>query len=91
MEALAKIPVEINITTPNRDSLISHIHHILLSMNGVPYEHNANSEKSYFFKIGRKDCGCEFTYIHPEEVPKSSLFCKHGNQIIRYTDEETLN
>jgi hypothetical protein len=82
---------EISIVTRNRTQFINDINHSILIASGMPYINDATNEDSFYIRVNRSDCKCEFTYKTAKEIPVSSLFCKHGNQIIRYTDEEILN
>ncbi len=36
--------------------------------------------------IVRNDCGCDFSYKTELDIPSESVVCKHGNEVIRYTD-----
>jgi hypothetical protein len=82
---------EISIIARNRTQFITDINHSILMASGTPYINDPTNENSYYLRLNRHDCKCEHIYRTVEEIPLSSLFCKHGNQIIRYTDEEILN
>ena len=83
---------EINIAIANRNTLVAHIEHIIkVGQHGISYKHDPTNNDSFFIALKRKDCGCEYNFKEAKDIPSTSLICKHGNQIIRYTDEEILN
>lgn len=82
---------DISVSAKNREVLIGNIQKMIYDFSGRFYVSHPYNEKHFFISLVRKDCGCKYEYKEIKDIPSTTLFCKHGNQIIRYTDEEILN
>ena len=82
---------EISVEVKDKPQLIKCLQQTILQVSGNVYVYNPNDKNSYFLKLDRNDCGCSYIFRKPKDLPVGSLFCKHLNQIIRYTSEELTN